>query len=127
MKKKIALFGLLAAMATAAVLFIVPATGGADPGGGAVHITPDGCGIFDGNGNVFATNGKTMEVQAPDGSWLLLCKASGVPNDTGGAVTWNYDNTGSSCGSAFGETADWQETVSKSGKATVTCHFDATV
>ena len=114
-------------MATAAVLLVVPATGGAAPGGGAVHISPDGCGILDGNGDSFIANGSTKGVQAPDGSWMLFCKASGVPNDTGGSVIWNYGNTGLTCGSEFGATADWQITVSKSGRATLSCRFDATV
>ena len=47
-----------------------------------------------------------------------------VDNDEGKAVKWDFDETGLLCGiptSVCGSTAEWHETVSKSGNAKLTC------
>jgi hypothetical protein len=83
-----------------------------------------GCTLFDGNGgSVFVTTG-THSVEITNGNAVTICKASGVPNSTGKAAHWNNANTGALCGIAGGPTADWSETVSASGEATLRCHLN---
>jgi hypothetical protein len=124
MRKKIALFGVLAAMATAAVLLITPATGSAWPGNGVGWQQDNGlCGMADGDGNFFTTSLTKLTFDFVNGTVTFVCKAQPVDNSTGHAVLYNFDNTeGSLCGIPdYGETDNWHETVSKTGKATLVC------
>lgn len=46
----------------------------------------------------------------------------GYPNR---AVLWDFDSTnGGLCNTNYGNTEDWHMVVTKSGKATVTCHLN---
>ncbi len=105
----------------ASLMLVTPAAY-ADP---AIILTDFGCGVIDGDGNgFFTTDTKTVSSQNGKPGNLnitLKCHASGVPNSTGKAVHWNFNNTGFSCGTQFGSTTDWNETVSASGKAVLTC------
>ena len=59
------------------------------------------------------------------GTRTFECIAS-VPNDTGKAMIYNFENTGGAkCGSVNFDflTADWQETISATGNAQLTCHL----
>jgi hypothetical protein len=112
------LIAVACALALAAFLF-VPMTVWAN---GAVVIQDFACGLIDGDGNFIVTYG-TIEVQNPSGHATLKCHATGVANDTGSAVHWDITNTGVDCGTSYGSTADWHETVSTSGNATLTCQY----
>jgi predicted small secreted protein len=86
---------------------------------GAVHINDFGCGVFDGNGNIVLVTGDV--VITPSGKTNFKCKGSGVPNSTGSAVIWNFENKGVLCNTFSGATEDWQEVVSTSGNVTLIC------
>lgn len=101
------------------VLALAPLANAAES---AIHISDFGCGMIDGNGNYFVTTLSAVVI-TPSGNANLKCqKKVAVPNSTGRAVVWNYDNTGMMCATNAGLTKDWQETVSASGMATLTCH-----
>jgi hypothetical protein len=86
---------------------------------GAVVIRNTGCGMLDGNGGfVFTTN--TLVVGTPSGNDKLQCRAK-VPNSSGKAVHYDFQSTGLICGTFFNITTTWHETVSASGRATLTC------
>lgn len=122
MASRLVLASLLASVAMAAGAH-------ADP---AVVISPkDGCGMFDGDGNVVSTNeAQIVATQSSDGTATLRCEIKGVANSTGSSVSFDYGNTGSQCVfmTPFGAevTENWQETVSSGGSdglgnATLTC------
>src|SRR5262249_8436228 len=100
-----------------AAFLVVPMIAWAD---GAVIIRDFDCGVLDGDGNFVLATG-TIDVHNDDGVTMLKCKAKGVSNSTGAAVIWTIDNTGFSCGTLYGSTDVWQETVSASGNVTLTC------
>ena len=92
----------------------------------------DGCGLLDGNGaGLPATDPKITYTQNSHGNATFQCKADVTPAASGGAVQFNYDSTGFYCG--VPDPADptkppqmtqhWEETVSASGNATLTCHL----
>lgn len=104
------------------VIFAIFVATGAFANNGAVRIDDFGCGVLDGNGNgVYTTDSKVVMTPSPNGNTVLKCFAKNVPNNTGRAVRWNYENTGYSCGTQSGSTTDWHETVSTSGRAVLTC------
>ena len=105
----------------ASLMLVTPAAN-ADP---AIIITDFACGLLDGDGFGFGTT-DTKVVSSQNGkpgnrNINFKCHATGVPNSTGKAVHWNFDNTGFTCGTLFGSTTDWKETVSAGGKAVLTC------
>ena len=78
-----------------------------------------GCGVLDGNGfGVFTPDGR-ISVVTSSGHTTLICKAQGVANPTGKAVT--FRNFG--CGTALGFTTNSQNTVSASGNVTLRCRI----
>jgi hypothetical protein len=110
------LIGGLCAMAFVVLLFAPMVW--ADP---AIVIKDFGCGMLDGNGGFVFTTG-SIDVITSSGNSNLQCTANGVPNDTGSAVHWSFDNTGFLCGTLDGNlTEEWQETVSNGGNATLIC------
>jgi hypothetical protein len=121
MLKLVALASLVAAVAVA-----VAAGGGVAKAdnNAAVHIGPNGCGLLDGNGGIALVTG--TQVITNGGQNIEKCSGS-VPNDTGKAVNYDTNNNpisvGLLCGTSSGLTADWHETVSASGNATLTCHY----
>ncbi|RAH84239.1 hypothetical protein BO86DRAFT_377027 [Aspergillus japonicus CBS 114.51] len=91
----------------------------ADP---AVQITDLGCNLKDGNGN-FQFADKAHAIITSSGNRNLICKAQVAAPASGKAVIYSGKNGDGSCNAAGGFTNDWQETVSASGQATLTCHF----
>lgn len=95
---------------------------------GAVVINDQGCVFFDGDGG-FVTTDTDHSVIINNGHGLFTCKASGVANSTGKAANYDANNNPLGflvhCGQNLtGQlTADWNETVSASGEATLRCHF----
>ena len=90
---------------------------------GATHyVGTDNC-LLDSAGNCAANAYKAVSNNG--GIEVDKFSASGVFNNTGHAVQWNYANTGFHCVSdATGAiTADWSETLSASGNAMLTCKF----
>jgi hypothetical protein len=74
------------------------------------------CGVIDGDGNFYLTT-EGSAVVTSNGNGRLTCKATGVPNSTGTAVT--YRDFG--CNTPAGFTTDSHETVSASGNVTLQC------
>jgi hypothetical protein len=104
----------------ASVLMLAASTAFAEP---AIILTDFGCGMIDGDGgDVFTTDTKVVSSLNNDGSNInLKCHASDIANSTGTAVKWNYENTGSLCGTQYGSTEDWRIVVDTEGNATMTC------
>ena len=66
---------------------------------------------------------RSLIVITSSSNTTLKCSGPVTPSAGGTAVRWNTVNTGGGlCGTALGLTADWHETVSASGMATLTCH-----
>lgn len=86
----------------------------------AVVIKDAACTVFDGNGSLVPGDGAIV-VGTHGGTTTVKCSVKGVANDTGKAVTFNFEKTGVSCNAAGTPTEDWHETVSKSGNATLVC------
>jgi hypothetical protein len=95
----------------------------------AVVINGGGCVVRDANGvEVAATEVHKTITNNKNGNVTLRCQAKDVPNDTGSAVKWDYNNTGGRrCGidvnGVFAMTEDWQQTLSADGRATIVCHI----
>ena len=85
----------------------------------AVRIDDFNCSVFDGDGGSALVTGDVVITSS--GNTNFKCKGSGVPNSTGAAVIWNYENTGTLCYTQGGATEDWQSVVSASGNATLQC------
>jgi hypothetical protein len=93
---------------------------------GAVVIKHRRCTLLASNGStLFSTRAKVQAVKTPSGNSKLTCHAqqpSRVPGP-GHAVEFNYQNTGFTCFTFFGNTRDWKEVVTPSGHATLVCHL----
>ncbi len=92
----------------------------------------EGCGLLDGNGvGQLGTNSKITFTQNPNGNATFQCRADVTPATSGGAAHFDLDSTGYECAvpdplDAAKEdqmTKHWEETVSASGEATLTCHL----
>ncbi len=86
------------------------------------------CAVFDGNMNIFTTEGyKAVVTRSKNGNITLTCKADGVPNETGKVLKYNFENTGIPCVFKTDEgvqiTQNWKEVLSPSGHASYICHF----
>lgn len=89
----------------------------------AVVINGAGCNMLDGNGNGVFTD-ISHAVETSNGRGVFNCKVTTAPSSGGGAVQWNLANTGLQCADTDGDlTNEWQETVSASGQAQLSCHF----
>ena len=86
----------------------------------AVRIEDAACLFLDGNGDVAVANTSHTVITNP-GTLVLICHEPNVPNDTGRAVRWNFENTGGTCGTLAGTTEDWTLVITPSGRATLTC------
>lgn len=116
--------------------------------GPAVHTVPDAlsgmpCGLLDGNGVVRTSpDFKITNTQNQHGNATFQCRGNVPPADSGGAVHWDATSAGRlpefgmssvPCmvpvpdpafpGSSSTPTENWQEIVSASGEATMTCHL----
>ncbi len=86
------------------------------------------CAVFDGNMNIFTTEGyKAVVTKSNNGNITLTCKADGVPNETGSVLKYDFENTGIPCVFKTDEgvkiTENWKEVLSPSGHASYICHF----
>ena len=80
--------------------------------------------MLDGNGGfVFASSDHQVVTNNTRGNLTLKCSVKGVANDTGKAAHFDFASTGIPCSTSLGATENWQETVSNSGNATLTCHL----
>ncbi len=101
----------------------------------AVVITDFGCTFLNGNGFLaFASDSQIVVTES--GNSKLTCTGQVTPSATAqGAVHWNFDNTGLLCSIPRGLflhhhrpplplTRDWEEVVTPSGQATLSCHIN---
>jgi len=89
----------------------------------ATRTTQSTCTVLDGDGGFMAGPGLAM-VSNGGGVTVMRCSLDDVPNSTGRAVHYDYESTGMMCYLLEGPTADWHETVSADGQATLTCKYD---
>ena len=112
-----------------ALVLALPAISRAESEQAAVVINGGGCTVRDSSGaDVLATDVHKTITNNKNGNVTLRCQAKDVPNDTGKAVLWDFNNTGGrKCGidvnGSFVMTDDWQETLSADGRATIVCHI----
>ena len=86
----------------------------------AIVVHDSGCTMLDGDGNFIA--GESHSVTNNGGNSIFKCQSKKVNNSTRSGATWDRENTGFMCNTPLGQTADWRETVTPSGNATLTCH-----
>jgi len=100
-----------------------------DPG--AVVIQDDGCKMLLAKkppAAAFILNADIMYVETPgaNNNAMRKCKAN-LDNDTGRPVKWDYSNTRIQCAvktlEGDRQTKDWDEVISTSGQATLTCRY----
>lgn len=99
----------------------------------AVATRSDRCGLLDGNGVPYlvtdANSLKMTHTQSANGNATYQCSADVTPADSGSAAHFDFDSTGFQCAipdpGSFTDrmTEHWEETVSASGEATLTCHL----
>ncbi len=84
-----------------------------------------GCALLDGDGNIISSDEfQSVETNNGKGTGKLTCKAFDVPNNTGKAVHWDFNNTGLLCNGS----ENWKIVVSQNedgttGDATMQCRF----
>jgi len=90
----------------------------------AVVIKDSACFLFDGNGSPVLVT-QSQAVITSSGNSKFTCRAQVTPSSTAqGAVYWNLANTGYQCNTFVGLTPHWEEVVTPSGQATLTCQFN---
>jgi len=106
----------------AVILAVAPMLSALVSAEAAVHIDEFGCGYFDGNGG-FTFADTSSAVITYSGNANMKCQGEVAPPAGGQAVQYNFENTGFPC-FVFGgaATEKWQQVVSASGQATLTCH-----
>ena len=87
----------------------------------AVVVNEGGCWMLDGDGG-FIQGEMPHSVTNNGGNSIFKCQSKKVSNASRSSVTWDQANTGFMCGTTLGMTADWRETITPSGNATLTCH-----
>ena len=98
-------------------------------GAPAVVIQPGAgtCGVLDSEQNfVLTSDAQIVATQSQNANIVVRCRARNVPNTTGAAVIFDYENTGLLCvmiDPILGArtTEDWQQTLTPSGIATAIC------
>lgn len=110
------------AVAAGLLALVLPAIASGDA---SVTIGTTGCGVLDSNGNCVAAPFRDVVTNSATGVEIERTYASGVFNDTGRAVMFNFADSGFRCISDItgARTTDWSETLSASGEATVVCSF----
>jgi len=104
----------------ALLLAVAYAPMGARATDNAIVVHEGGCGMLDGDGNFVV--GERHSVSNDGGNSIFKCQSKKVNNTAKSGVTWDQANTGFMCGTPLGPTADWRETITPSGNATLTCH-----
>jgi hypothetical protein len=90
---------------------------------GATHVSPSPCYVLSEDGITPIDLAAGTGVITPSGNARTGCQGE-IPNSTGKAITFNFQNTGIECESTTGTfTKKWHETISASGKVTLQCHF----
>ncbi len=123
------LIGGVVGIAAAAILFLGLAAGGSRDSvasadnNAATVIGGFACGILDGNGVVVGTtNSMAVITQSANGNAMLRCQADVTPPSSGQAARFDNASTGLLCSiPGVGATANWHETVSADGHATLIC------
>ena len=92
----------------------------------ALVINNEGCGMFDGNGQlVFTTDTHRVATQSANGNTMFRCNAKVAPAASGTAARFDFASTGLLCGlqtaNGFEVTDDWDAVVSAEGDARLTC------
>ena len=114
----------LSVLAVAVVVVSARSSAKADSPNSAIVIRDTGCGMLDGNG-AFVFTPEDQAVITHSGNSKITCTAQVTPSSTAqGAVHWNFDNTGFLCGTTAAVTQHWQEVVTPSGQATLSCQFN---
>jgi hypothetical protein len=113
---------LFAIVALALGLLMVPGASIAKSPNAAVVIRSNTCTLLDASGQVIS--GTKLHAVTNRKRGKATCRASGVANDTGKAVRLNFANTGVTCVLGSLSTQRWKETISASGRAKLTCHFN---
>jgi hypothetical protein len=96
---------------------------------GAVVIRNTGCALFDGTGHIILAD-RDISILTPSArqNSTFICKVKKVSNPTGRAVRYDSENNplfpGLECDTFSGPTTTWSETISKSGNARLSCHFN---
>ena len=86
------------------------------------------CGVVDSNGNCVAAPFRAVVTNSAPGIEIERSYADRVFNDTGHAVVFTFADFGPPFGYCVSEvsgalSADWVETLSASGQATIVCRF----
>ena len=86
------------------------------------------CGVVDSNANCVATPFKAVITHSTPGIEIERYSVDGVFNDTGHAVIFRFADFGPPFGYCVSEvsgalTADWVESLSASGHASIVCRF----
>ena len=80
------------------------------------------CGLLDGLGNVVTAESSHQVISMDaNGNVVLKCSSKNVEPTEQKAVNFDYEMTGLTCNTAYGATTDWKNTVTPSGKSTLTC------
>ncbi len=89
-----------------------------------------GCGLLsvDSQGNLdipfIIVEGQAVQAANPGGNTLILCRGQ-MPHRVSKQVTLDYSSTGRYCIPPGSEpTRNWQQVVTPSGQATLTCHIN---
>ncbi len=109
----------------ATVLALASASAFAEP---ALVIRDEGCGMLNGNGQVvFTTETHRVVTNSANGNAVFRCNATVAPASSGRAAHFDFNSTGLLCaiGTASGIelTDDWNNVVSASGEARLTCRY----
>jgi len=139
MGKKIALvYGVAIVLLAVAAVMVVSTRSSAKADSPAVVITDPSCDFLDGNGS-FALASDSQAVITDSGNSKITCTGQVTLSSTAqGAVHWNFDNTGLLCSTSSGLlppphhhhgpppplTRDWEEVVTPSGQAKLSCHIN---
>jgi hypothetical protein len=120
MRRTVLVLGLL----TCSLLPVSQSSAASDDG--AILIRDRGCSFSDFQGGVVIAD--TDRLLVNHNRTIKICKAKGVPNDTGRAMRFTGESTGLECGykvrdDLFAFTFDWHMTISASGVATTWCTF----
>jgi hypothetical protein len=121
---RLLVFG-VAVVASVAILSF-PAVGASAPAALILGTSP--CGVIDSNLNCVATSFRAIVTSSAPGVEIEQYAATGVFNDTGRALVFTFADFGPPFGYCVSEitgavTANWVETLSASGHASIVCRF----
>jgi hypothetical protein len=108
----------------ALVLNVLPLVGGSAGANGAeIIVDDDSCTLYNGNGGIEFGDYFSVITHNKNGAGIARCEAQVTPSSTGKAVTLE----GFDClNPGLGLTTRSRESISPTGKATMTCLYPAT-